>query len=294
MNYLYQSIQSFVSVAVSNTIDYISNHKFDTWLIFAVYGCSKIQINLGTTIKTQTDRIKTHLIKYKTVQKCARVLTKIYEYAIKTGRLLYSLLYKHRVEPLEPEWIDISEITSLATEQIPAVYKYSEEYTFIQDQLSDTDKSNLFNTQYLEATTKRFIQDSNCSDKLMIAKLDNKYLYRVISNHKPTASSQSTQSTASSRLYSIIPSKTRFLSISYSHPKQENAIYIDIPVNHCFSGNEILSACFILRCLEYQSMPYVFDLDYSIYIIDNQVNQMQIKSNQYVLLLENKYTICTV
>ena len=97
------------------------------------------------------------------------------------------------------------------------------------------------------------------------------------------------------KLFALTKSNVKFLSIIYMHPSIENAIHIDIPKNALICGNEILSSVFVLRYLEYQSMPYgQFDLDYTIYIIDNHVNQLQIKSNQYIVLLENKYTTCTV
>ena len=297
MEYLYKNIESLVSSCISKTTNYISSciskttnyistqsfMSYNAWIIYIIYGFSKTQIIIETTIKSYNNYIKMHLIKYKPVQNCSILFTQIYGVIIKNYRGLYSFFYKHRIEPLEPEWIDLSEMSVLETAKInSSLYKYEEKYTFIQDQLLDIDKSNLFNIKYLELTTNQFIKDNTCSDKLIIAKLDNKYLYRVIINNKLTESNS---------LYNIIPSKTRFLSILYIHPKQENTIYIDISAEHFLLGNEILSACFILRYLEYQAMSYIFDLDYKLNIIDNYVNQFTLKSNQYIVLLENKYII---
>ena len=289
MNYLYQTVQSFVSWGIDTGINYIitacSNititPRINTCILFTVFGFSKIQTKVYNFMKIQKqnigDWIKINLPAiYIYGCKCIRACNYIQTY-------LYSCIYKNRIEPLELEWSNFSSIDETITSQyINSRNKYSETYNFIHP---DQDNALLFNTLYLEATTKQFLKNnSNHNNLLLTAKIDKHYLYRTL----PTGLTEN-------KLFALTQSTVKFLSITYTHPSLENAIHIDIPKNALICGNEILSSVFVLRYLEYQSMPYgQFDLDYSINIIDNFVNQLQIRSNQYIVLLENKYTICTV
>jgi hypothetical protein len=71
----------------------------------------------------------------------------------------------------------------------------------------------------------------------------------------------------------------------------EHPIHINIPKNWFLIGNEILSSIFILRYLQYQSSEFVFDYNYILQIIDNNINQFNMKCHQYILLEENEYKV---
>lgn len=87
------------------------------------------------------------------------------------------------------------------------------------------------------------------------------------------------------------PTKKFFLSIEYSHPEMENPIEIHLLNEYYISDNEIFSNTFVLRCLEYQTDPFVFDENYSLTIMDCNVNTVTLKYNQYILLSKNEYLI---
>jgi hypothetical protein len=89
-------------------------------------------------------------------------------------------------------------------------------------------------------------------------------------------------------------SDSEFISIEYRHPLQYKSIPIIIPKGMYKVGNEILSPTFILRYLKYQSSSYHFDMEYTINIIDNNVNMITLKSDNYILLKPNGYTIETM
>ena len=91
----------------------------------------------------------------------------------------------------------------------------------------------------------------------------------------------------------ISSEKTRnqFLSIEYIHPLMDEKIVIDLNSSLYLIGNEILSADFIERYLEYQNIPFVFDYDYSIEIMDSKINTFTIKYGQYILLNKTNYEI---
>jgi hypothetical protein len=58
-------------------------------------------------------------------------------------------------------------------------------------------------------------------------------------------------------------------------------------------NNEILSAAFIKRILDYQPEKYVFDMNYTLKIIDNNVNELVLNSKQYIVLNETNYCVIT-
>ena len=283
MDYLYQTVQSFVSWGIDKGINKITTAcsnititpLINTCILFTVFAFSKIQTKSSNFLKIQSRNLNDwakHNLPSIYIPFCKCISELHYRIAY-----LYSCVYKHRIEPSELEWSNFSFFDYQTT-----IVKYSETYNFIHP---DQDNALLFNTLYLEATTKQFLKNnSNHNNLLLTAKIDKHYLYRTL----PTGLTEN-------KLFALTKSNVKFLSITYTHPSLEHAIHIDIPKNALICGNEILSAIFVLRYLEYQSMPYgQFDLDYTINIIDNYVNQLQIRSNQYVLLLDNKYTICTV
>jgi len=89
----------------------------------------------------------------------------------------------------------------------------------------------------------------------------------------------------------LIPSKHQFISIRYKHPKMNDDLFIDIDKEYYYAYNELLSPIFIKRYLEYQPNIFEFDMNYELEIIDNDVNTFIINSKQYILLVENTYTI---
>lgn len=88
-----------------------------------------------------------------------------------------------------------------------------------------------------------------------------------------------------------LPTRNFFLSIEYKHPYMNKIIPITIDTKYLMSGNELFSPCFILKCLNYQSEPYIFDTDYSIIILDSELKNITLKHNQYIRLFDKKYEI---
>ena len=82
-----------------------------------------------------------------------------------------------------------------------------------------------------------------------------------------------------------------FLSIEYRHPKMNDPIEIHLLPEYYITNNEILSSEFVLRYLEYQKQPFVFDKDYSLNIMDYKLNMITLKNNEFIQLLNNNYLI---
>ena len=92
---------------------------------------------------------------------------------------------------------------------------------------------------------------------------------------------------------SHIFSEIRFLSIEYNHPEMNEPIQLVLEKEWCVVGNEVLSKIHILRMLEYQAYKsqYVFDDRYIVKIIDSNINILEIRSRQYIILEKEGYVV---
>lgn len=88
--------------------------------------------------------------------------------------------------------------------------------------------------------------------------------------------------------------KTRkhLLCVEYTHPEMKNSLYLDIQPGYYTEGNEVFSDLFVERCLKYQKLPYVFDSNYKLKIMDCMMRTVELRNNEYIILDKNDYKIC--
>jgi hypothetical protein len=91
----------------------------------------------------------------------------------------------------------------------------------------------------------------------------------------------------------IIPklSSVSFLDIQYHHPEMKDSLILEIPKEWCCVHNELFSCAFILRMLYYQTLPFVFDMRYTLDIMDSDLNIFSLNSHQCIILDETSYEI---
>ena len=261
MNFLYDTLHTFVSKGVETAFLWDFSPYAHTVVLFGFLGLSRIVNNIK----------RLNLTRYLNNDICS------YGFQV-----IHSYLYNYRIEPRELSWLNLSYITLIYPNLNTTKYNYSE--TYEHNTFNNETTSLHFNTMILKESTKNFIEDDN-KTHLLTMKTNNQYLYRIQSMSKRCVTPH----------YNIDHVKSCFLSILYTHPIMEHPIYIEIPKNACLVGNEILSSIFVLRYLEYQSMPFVFDLKYTLQIIDNHVNQFILKCHQYILLEpDNKYKVLSL
>jgi hypothetical protein len=94
--------------------------------------------------------------------------------------------------------------------------------------------------------------------------------------------------------YIVEKSDVKFLSIEYFTDGMNEPLNILLNKDIYQIGNEILSNAFIFRYLQYQTRYCVFSNDYIIKVIDDEINEFTLKSNQYVLLDKNEYKIISM
>lgn len=116
------------------------------------------------------------------------------------------------------------------------------------------------------------------TNDLILLKLENKRILKLLNNEQNI---------------NLNSEKTvqYFLNIEYSHPNMDENIEISLTNDYYFENNEVLSSVFILRYLEYQDKPFIYDNNYKINILDNNINSITLNSDQYILLNKNNYII---
>ena len=88
-----------------------------------------------------------------------------------------------------------------------------------------------------------------------------------------------------------IPSNVRFISIVYTHPKMTKQLTLELSKNWYNVHNQLFTPEFVFRLLEYQKESYVFDPQYKILLIDNNINNETLTIDKYIEILEDEYII---
>lgn len=89
-------------------------------------------------------------------------------------------------------------------------------------------------------------------------------------------------------------SEVEFLGIEYRHPKMSAPIALSLPKSMYIVGNELFSAAFVLRCLQYEPLwtSFVFDKEYVLTIMDDNIQQYTLGHNEYIVLEKDKFRVC--
>jgi hypothetical protein len=89
-----------------------------------------------------------------------------------------------------------------------------------------------------------------------------------------------------------VPSKVRFLSVEYHHPKMDHPVPLEIPAEMYYTGNCLFTPAFVARMLRYtvgDPRKYVFDLGYELHIMDANLRYFTLPSFQWIELDKTMY-----
>lgn len=207
-----------------------------------------------------------------------------------TDELLYyakyakSLYFKNRIEPKQSPWISTSlSHTNQRTESIDFVEHY---YMFDDTERSITITERSIAKKYEEvcdASIPMSTDYESINEILTILHTSGQYLTYFVSEDK--------QDKQRHIRLPATPSKVSFLSVEYMHPDMDQSIPLEIDAGYMITNNVLFSPLFVHRCLVYQTAPFHFDLDYTLRIVDSDINIIDIKSNQHILLNEKDYTL---
>jgi hypothetical protein len=208
--------------------------------------------------------------------------------AVKTAvdRAIYSkdnvlaILGNYKIEPYLDNWICTSGlISSPELRYVDEKYKFNDAYDFVND--ADADSIiNMLNDNLESANL--LVENSSDIKSLMVSlKYNSLYSYRIIKENRKDYN------------FSIPPtkSKVKFISIEYTNPNMKSSCFIDLNKNEYMVGNEILSHLFIKRYFSYRPNNFCFNPQYVLNIIDGDLNTIQLRANQYILLHTDTYEI---
>jgi len=229
---------------------------------------------LVNTIKTYLDINYNNLYKYNDIfHRCIDTLEDylyhfkrlILPYYVESPFSYYKVCYNDRL--YKEEYINVDNImynTKTANTLDDVVSTYKKVFSLIKPMIKHNELDYLVLIHY-----------RNMTDDYIISRLMFEYVVedeRIVACHAE-------------------PTRNYFLSIEYQHPSMTNTITIKLDKRYLVTGNELFSPCFVLKCLNYQKEPYVFDKHYKLLILDSDINNTTICGNQYIKLSNTGYDV---
>ena len=198
----------------------------------------------------------------------------------------YSLVLGKKIEPMDSYWISSSFLLKRDKKRyFGEEYALTEFYEFVKNPTTITDNASNAEVTYNEicdAVDSIVLNSQLYVEGMVKMKIGDSYVYRIFDNNSGHFTDLKLP---------LVPSKTRLLSIEYTHPIMNKGIPIVLDKSVYYVDNQILSPAFIKLYLEYQTELYHFDMDYVLKIIDNDVNSFELKFDKSVLLTEEGYKI---
>jgi len=207
---------------------------------------------------------------------------------------IFQFVLRKKVEPFYNPWCSISYFKEgLFSEIYMNLNDDKLELPFITTTVLNT-KFTDFNSEELvknklNYTINNFIETCNFVKHIS---LEKKYNFLIIIKMKHRYISRITESsTIVFQDISFEQTPKFFLCVEYTHPEMKNSIYLEVDSGYFLKRNEILSMSFVKRLLEHQSQKYIFDEKYKVKILNWHLVNIEIGSNDYILLDENSYKI---
>lgn len=198
---------------------------------------------------------------------------------IYVNEYLRAVVYEYRIEPSAKPWLSVSCVLN-------NLFFAESFHKFTINNLHNLDnKLELLDImkEWYGITASLIETDDNIHECLLTLCYDNNYIFKTYSR-----SHLSCHETIDFKKSSV-----KFLSIEYTHEKMAEPIVLDISEDYYRVGNEIFSVSFVIRMLEYQSRPYYFDSTYLLHIMDSNINEITLTSQQYILLGKDNYELRT-
>ena len=201
---------------------------------------------------------------------------KMIKWTIDSIYKIQSYFIHYKIEPFQNIWCN-----EMFISQTPKSHKYilNEKYIFYDSYLTTQDK---LDDPTVTRIVSRQIAKNSIYVKSFIYFKNNDYI--ILRNNKMNMI-ESTNNIA----YRYIPTSYRFISVEYIY--KNCCVTLNLPKSIYIVDNILMTPEFILRCLTYQKEPFVFDYDYTLKIVDHNINIIELKSNQYILLEKNTYKV---
>lgn len=202
-------------------------------------------------------------------------------------KLCIAFVRGYKIEPMQSNWIATSLIHNVYSINS---YEFNENYYFFDDLVKYENPNDFENDLFqfmktfqeiCEGANSLITLDPKIIQCMIVMKHNNKYIYYSGTSVTPFPKPPFTQC------------KYSFLSIEYTHPKMKTSIFIELDKYAYCENNQLLSSIFVLRYLKHQALPYIFDMDYTLNVMDDSINMFELQSTQYILLTARTYQIIT-
>jgi len=235
--------------------------------------------NTASTVIFEYSRLQTNIYLWsKDVYQEYYAVRMIVDAAVFMKETYTSLTSRKRLEP-PGNWVQVCSTHHLTRGYHIGDGKpiYTESYRVIQAAI---DLESYFQTSYENNRELRVEnKDYENSDALIIARSNDKY--RILRCYVKLVPS----------VFPLEPSNVKFLSVEYFATPESTPLVLQIPKTMCIVNNELFSPGFIRRALEYQDEPFDFDLGYTLKIMDQSFNQVEIDQTKYIRLGKILYSI---
>jgi hypothetical protein len=260
---------NFINVQFKGVSDKISSVNYQ-----------KIQFDTIFYINRTVEKIHTYgTVLYNNYEFIARIVD-LYQYIF---TYLFAIVQYRRIEPLINTWSCVSVLTKSYYNYKNFNYSYVEVY---EPKLNIIlEKVNDMLISLYEDIYSIISNETSISDSLITIKYNNKYIHRVVDNEKNSFDTKKSKVV-------LDESNVKFLSIEYrSKDYYMRPIVLELKNEEYLVNNEILSAIFVKRLLEYQIPYHKFDTDYEIALLDNNLNTVYLKFGEYIKLNKNDYSV---
>ena len=252
----------YCNKCITTAMDQVAN-VVDTAVLECVFSLNRAKIKAGMAIQ--------HL---RSTNPVVNFICNVVELCNSAISRIYNWVCYNRNEPTQDSWISSYSYNRLKNQS------HEEYHVFDNESLQNwpsTEFQEMFGDKYRE-----FSEIQKWSESIVLAKICPE-LVRI----KRSANAKPEEDVASMQV-----SNTTFLSVTYC-VKDVGKLHIDIPKSHYVIGNELLSIGYVTRYLDYLPIytNWYFDGEYVLYIIDDNLNKIEINHRQWIRLTESGYEI---
>jgi hypothetical protein len=248
----------------------------------------KLQFDTIYYINSTAEKMHSYgTVLYNNYEFIARIVD-LYQYIF---TYLVAIIQYRKAEPLINTWSCVSVLTKSYYNYKNFNYSYVEvyepKYNLILENVNDMILENvndIFINLY-EDIYSIISNETSIIDSLITIKYNKKYIHRVVDNHKNSLDTKNSK-------ISLDESNVKFLSIEYrSKDYCMRPIVLELKNEEYLVNNEIFSAIFVKRLLEYQIPYHKFDSDYEIALLDNNLKTVYLKFGEYIKLNKTDYSV---
>ena len=241
---------------------------------------------IGLTALTKYSEIKNKITKYTNyLYTYHPIITYTIDISLYSYKWLYAIHYNENIEPYHNYWISTNYLMQHSFQQ-PSLVTCIEKYNYVYD-----NNSNSYPYTFIHKINSccnllsRSSFNSLYKENLLYAKYNNIYISRI--QHKG----------GGINTFNLIedfntPSSVYLLSVTLK--VNDTKINMDIDKNHMYVNNELFSRGFVTRYIKYNNIDIKCNDDYIIDIMDDDINMIKLKSNQYLVINKSNYVIKTI